>query len=218
MRVAQVVLDIATQALDVAYSYSLGEFENTVRIGCCVLVPFGRRKATGFVVGFSDTDNLNVDASKLKPIEDVLSDPYFDEDGAACAQFLAQRYVAPLSTCIRLFTPPGGVPTVVKSGSAWHVRQPAIGQVDDRWVKLGPDAEGFKPRKGAVKQEAIISALRAGELRVSELVAEYGHVSPSLKALQKQGVVVVERRRRMRGMLENIDENENSKWEKCKDT
>ena len=202
MRVAQVVLDIPTQALDVAYSYALGECADTVSVGCCVLVPFGRRKAAGFVVALRDSSEQGVDESKLKPIEQVLSDPYFDEDGAACAMFLAQRYVAPLSTCVRLFTPPGGVPSVVKAGSGWQVRQPTVGQVDDRWVRLGPNADCFEPSKGAVKQEAILSALRSGELRVSELVAEYGNVSPSLKALEKRGVVVVERRRRMRGMHE----------------
>lgn len=198
MRIAHVVLDIPTQALDAAYSYSLGGHEQ-VHVGCCVLVPFGHRKAVGFVVELAESVAEGIGLAKIKPIERVLSDSYFDEDGAACAQFLADRYVAPLSTCVRLFTPPGGVPAVVKSEGSWHVRQPTVGQVDDRWVRLGPHAQGFKPRKGAVKQEAIIDALRAGELRVSELSAEYGNVASSLKALEARGVVAIERRRRMRG-------------------
>ena len=44
-----------------------------------------------------------------------------------------------------------------------------------------------------------MEALRGGELRVAELAAEFGAVSSVLKALEKQGVVRFEHRRRMRG-------------------
>lgn len=78
--------------------------------------------------------------------------------------------------------------------------------MDDRWVKLTPQADEFQPKKSAVKQLAIIDALRAGELRVAELTAEYGGVSAPLKALEKRGVVAIEHRRRMRGLAEPATE------------
>ena len=75
----------------------------------------------------------------------------------------------------------------------------SVGEVDDRWVVPGPAFDGFEPRKNAVKQASIVAALRAGELRVAELVAEFGAVSVALKTLEGKGVVRIERRRRMRG-------------------
>ncbi len=251
MKLASVILDIPTQALDAPYTYAVPEsIDNeswrmdgemgdesscavlphpdcsgdetfasvrggsalnldgaAVEVGCAVLVSFGHRKAVGFVVALEEADpdawNLKEGGKprRLKPIERVLSKPYFDEEAAACAQWLSERYLAPLSSCVRLFTPPGGVPRVVKTrAGGWRIEEPAVGEVDDRWVVPLEGLASFQPRKNAVKQAAIVQALRAGELRVAELTAEFGAVSAPLKALEAQGVVRIESRRRMRGL------------------
>ena len=105
---------------------------------------------------------------------------------------------------MRLFTPPGGVPRMVHGRDGrWRLEQPAVGQVDDRWVVAGPAFSEFTPRANAVKQVAVMEALRGGQLRVSELTAQLGSVSPTLKALEAKGAVVIEHRRRMRGFSED---------------
>lgn len=207
MKLASVILDIPTQALDAPYTYAVPDDaggDQPVEVGCAVLVPFGHRQAVGFVIGIEERaagdwpDGL--DPSKLKAIVRAVSRPYFDEEGAACAQWLSERYLAPLSSCVRLFTPPGGVPRMVRANAGyWRLEEPAVGEVDDRWVVPGPSFDGFEPRKNAVKQASIVAALRAGELRVAELAAEFGAVSGALKTLEGKGVVRIERRRRMRG-------------------
>ncbi|MEG2850930.1 MAG: primosomal protein N', partial [Raoultibacter sp.] len=203
MRLASVILDIPTQSLDCAYSYAVADDMFDIDVGCAVAVPFGHRQAIGYVIAIDEVgDRLpeEIDPSKLKQVAQVLSPTYFDAEGAACARFLSERYIAPLSVCVRLFTPPGGVPRMVHNGTYWRVEQPSVGAVDDRWVRLGAAAADFVPKKGAVKQVAIIEALRAGELRVAELTMEFGSVSAVLKTLEGKGVVVVESRRRMRGV------------------
>ena len=209
MRFASVILDIPTQALDAPYTYSVPEAPAEaggydVEVGCAVLVPFGHRQAVGFVVGLQELPDgeapAGIDVAKVKPVARAVSPAYFDEEGAACAQWLSERYLAPLSSCVRLFTPPGGVPRMVRAQEGyWRLEEPAVGEVDDRWVVPGEAFDGCEPRKNAVKQASIVEALRAGELRVAELAAEFGAVSGALKALEKQGVVRIERRRRMRG-------------------
>lgn len=240
MRIANVIVDVATQALDAAYSYIVPGFdeqdepadsrlslfphescvpaglcdplgaamdyeERGVQVGCAVLVPLGSRNAVGFVVSLEDRPRESVDAKllkRLKPIVRVLTDPYFDEEGAACAQWMADRYIAPLSSCIRLFTPPGGVPRMVRNGEGrWVVERPAVGQVDDRWVVPGPSMDEFEPKPNAVKQQAILDAVKAGDLRVAELSAELGAVAGALKTLEKHGAVRIERRRRQRFVI-----------------
>ena len=241
MKLASVILDIPTQALDAPYTYALpaAEGEDSVRafssasaqmeslfgddalagsavgsgavdpveVGCAVLVPFGRRQAVGFVIDVfeaglpgDETWPSGLDARKLKSIVRGLSKPYFDEEGAACAQWLANRYIAPLSSCVRLFTPPGGIPRMVHGRDGrWRLEEQKVGEVDDRWVVAGPELSTFEPRKNAVRQEAIVAAVRTGELRVSELSAQMGAVSSTLRALESKGVVRIVRRRRMRG-------------------
>ncbi|WP_417041417.1 replication restart helicase PriA [Ellagibacter isourolithinifaciens] len=241
MKLASVILDIPTQALDAPYTYALpaadGEDSvyafssasaqmeclfgddtlagsavgsgavDPVEVGCAVLVPFGRRQAVGFVIDVfeaglpgDETWPSSLDARKLKSIVRGLSKPYFDEEGAACAQWLANRYIAPLSSCVRLFTPPGGIPRMVHGRDGrWRLEEQKVGEVDDRWVVAGPELSAFEPRKNAVRQEAIVAAVRTGELRVSELSAQMGAISSTLRALESKGVVRIVRRRRMRG-------------------
>ena len=241
MKLASVILDIPTQALDAPYTYALpaadGEDSvcaissscaqmeslfgddtlagsavgsgavDPVEVGCAVLVPFGRRQAVGFVIDVfeaglpgDETWPSGLDARKLKSIVRGLSKPYFDEEGAACAQWLANRYIAPLSSCVRLFTPPGGIPRMVHGRDGrWRLEEQKVGEVDDRWVVAGPELSAFEPRKNAVRQEAIVAAVRTGELRVSELSAQMGAISSTLRALEAKGVVRIVRRRRMRG-------------------
>ena len=232
MKLAHVILDIPTQALDAPYTYAVPEeglfaaacegagdeegadaqCDYAVAVGAAVLVPFGHRRAIGFVVDIREYGQpggpdwpAEVDPAKLKAIVRAVSRPYFDEEGAACAQWLSERYIAPLSACVRLFTPPGGVARMVRGRDGrWWLEQPAVGEVDDRWVVAGPEFQEFTPRANAVKQVAVMEALRGGQLRVSELTAQLGSVSSTLKALEAKGAVVIEHRRRMRGFSEDV--------------
>ena len=202
MKLVSVILDIKTRSLGDAFTYRVPESLGDIDVGCVVRVPFGHRQETGFVVGMHDDateDALGFDPGKVKDVYEVLTKPFFDAVAAECIFWLAQRYLAPLRDCARLFAPPGGVPSVKKVGHAWVVEAPQVGEVDDRWVRLTDSGKDFEPRKGAVKQQAILDALQAGELRVAELQAEYGSVSAPLKSLAAKGIVEVQRRRRMRG-------------------
>ena len=196
MKLASVILDIPTQALDAPYTYRVPEQvdddEYPICVGCSVVVPLGPRQAVGFVVQLFESEDEDLPnglvPEKLKFIKRAVSPAYFDEEGAACAQWLSERYIAPLSACVRLFTPPGGVPRMVRAqGGYWRLEQPAIGEVDDRWVTLGPNAAEFEPRKNAVKQQQLIEVLKRGEVRATELAIEFGNVSTTLKSLADKG-------------------------------
>lgn len=199
MTYASVILDIPTQALDSAYIYAVPE-DLAVQIGCAVLVPFGGRPAVGYVVGLSSEEPANV--SKVKSIQSVLSDSYFDEAGADLAFYLSERYIAPLSSCVRLLLPPGATPKMRRVAGQWEVLYPKVQQVDERWASRLPAADDYEPRKSAVKQIAILQALEQGDLKVADLTAEYGSVSAVLKTLESKGVIAIEERRRVRGNAE----------------
>lgn len=224
MLIASVVLDIPTQSLDSAYYYRVPDGASTytpatlfdtittdtssnpeVSVGCAVIVPFGHRKVIGFVLEILDTeapihlpDDFKID--KLKYIERVVSKPFFTSEGAQCAQWIAHTYIAPLSSCIRLFIPPGGVPKIDRDErGGYRLIEATTTEVDDRWIIPGPLFATYTPHKKAPKQEAILSALRSGgEVRVIELTAQVGAVSSAIATLEKKDVITVEHRRRMR--------------------
>lgn len=208
MLLADIVIDIPAKALDDAFTYSVPKTEafKDLRCGCAVKVMFGSRPCVGFVVSVYSGDSLE----GTKPIDDVLSGSYFDEFGVECARFLSETYVAPLSKCVRLFTPPGGIPKFHKTKDGdWELQKPSVSQVDDRWVMQGPNFDSFEPRANAAKQISVIDALRQGEIKASELSFLCGNVSSSIKALENKGVVSIEHRRRIRsGIPEDFNHNQ----------
>ena len=173
-----------------------------LEVGCAVLVDFAHRPAVGYVVGLRES-TPDDDLGKFKLISERLSPPYFDEVSARCAQWIAREYCAPLSDAIHLFAPPGGAPKLKRNETGdkdWELVEPGVGPVDDRWVRLTQVGRSYIPPKTAVKQQALIEALREGEMRVAELALEVGSVNATIKALEKRGIVSIESRRRIRGV------------------
>ena len=230
MRIAEVILDISTQSLDAPYFYlvpdeddqfaggtlfaeaelapdddalrQLADRDIPIQTGSVVLVPFGNRRALGFVIAVHEADAVaDLEPSRLKAIISAVAGPFFDEEGAACITWLASRYIAPLAACARLFAPAGGMPRLVHGRGGWRLEMPEVAPVDERWVVAGPDLEQCQPRKNAVKQWAVLRAVSQGEVRLAELTLEYGNVSAAVKALADQGAVEVQTRRRIRGQM-----------------
>ena len=209
MRTARVILDIRTRALDKPFDYLIPKNMAGLEVGCCVLVDFANRPSTGYVVGFGSTAD-DEDLSRFKFIDEVLSTPWFSEASAECAEWIARRYLAPLSEAIRLFVPPGATPKVRRvtseddEGKRWELAPATTAPVDDRWVHITPEGREFIPPKTAIKQQAVIEALKEGEMRLPELSLQVGAVNATVKALERRGLVVVEKRRRLRGVVEDL--------------
>lgn len=195
MLLAQVVLDIQTNSLTSAYDYMLGELAEEAQVGCAVQVSFGSRPAIGFIISIHDGEP----PKGAKSIEAVLTKPYFNELGAQCARFIASRYIAPLSSSVRLFTPPGGIPRAVKGRDGeWRIELPKISEIEEKLIRKGPNFDSFDPMERAVKQRAVIDTLKEGDVRMRELTYLYGSLSSTISSLEKRGVVEVVSRRKMR--------------------
>ncbi|MBP5313396.1 MAG: primosomal protein N' [Eggerthellaceae bacterium] len=212
MRFASVTLDIPATSLDDAFTYALpddGCVDGTpALIGCAVVVPFGKRHVIGFVTD-DKAEAPAIDPSKIKSVEKVVSESFFDERAVVTAKYLAKHCIAPLSSCIRLFTPPAAIPKVVEGPDGhYEIVRPSVSAADDRWVVKGPNFERFVARKNAAKQSSIVAALSKGDLRAVELSLEYGSVASALSSLEKSGVISIEHRRRMRmGDMPEGDKN-----------
>lgn len=195
--VAEVVLDIPTKSIDVPYTYAVPEHMH-VEIGSAVRVSFGRQMVVGFVVSLRESTAEERANQKIKPIEEVLSQPLFSAFSVHVAQFLADRYVAPLPACLRLFFPAGAAPRIKRTQAGWITVMPKTCSAEEAWISAGPAADSFEPRKGAHRQLVILDAVKQGSIRQSELRYLYGNVGATIKALEKAGAVTVEKRRRLR--------------------
>jgi primosomal protein N' (replication factor Y) len=199
---ARVVVDIPTRALRTPFTYAVPpELEAEARVGCCVLVEFGRRPAVGYVVALEDEPPAGLDPAKVQPLRQLLSGSLFGPESGAAVEWIAREYAAPLSEAARLFCPPGFSAKTVRdeASGAWALQQAKVAPADDRWVSLTDEGRSYVPRANARAEAAVLAAVAQGPVRQVELALEVSGVSAVVGRLAKKGVVRVERRRRVRG-------------------
>lgn len=92
--------------LDQSFTYSLeGKAQETARLGCRVLVPFGQRKLSGTILRLHD----QTPDYAVRPIVKVLDEePIFDEALRNLGIWVARYYFAPVGEVFRIMAPLGG--------------------------------------------------------------------------------------------------------------
>ena len=89
-----------------AFTYSVPkELREEVTVGKRVVVPFGKRVLTGFVIGMSETTEVT---EKIKPVKDILDDkPIFDESALKFFRWVSEYYLSSLGEALKNSVPYG---------------------------------------------------------------------------------------------------------------
>ncbi|MEW6701764.1 MAG: primosomal protein N', partial [Bacteroidota bacterium] len=89
-----------------AFTYSIpDELRDAVKIGVRVVVPFGKRVLTGFVIDISKTTELK---EKIKPIRDVIDEnPIFDRTALKFYEWISEYYLSSPGEALRNSVPYG---------------------------------------------------------------------------------------------------------------
>jgi primosomal protein N' (replication factor Y) len=154
----------ACVVIDRAQSTRVGELTygippamlGVLRAGFAVLVPFGKKTVTGYVVGF--THELDFEPEKLRFISDLAgSAPMFDDNALRVARWMSAYYHCPLAECLACCMPQGwqaaSVRKYVYSGRRGQ-SLPTFGET------LPPEiAQNFSPLQRKVTQ-FLINATR----------------------------------------------------------
>ena len=99
---AEVVVDIPSKSAKGLFHYGIPtRLRDTVRIGSAVLVPFGTRKLTGYIVGFTETPDI----SKVKDICKIQSDTVIPGQMVKLAEFIRDYYMSSLGEAIAQMYP-----------------------------------------------------------------------------------------------------------------
>ena len=102
MRVAKVIVDIASSLVDKVFDYLLPS-EN-FSIGMRVYVPFGKIIKEGYIIEISD--HTSYDESKLKSVLSAIDPfPVINTDQIELAHFMKQKFNTGMADAIRLFLP-----------------------------------------------------------------------------------------------------------------
>ena len=101
---AEVLVDVpGVQGL---YTYSLPE-DLTVQPGDIVSVPFGMQVTGGIVIRLLATPPADLERSRIRPVEDIISSGFFPADYWQLLQKVAEYYLTDLMSAIRVALPPG---------------------------------------------------------------------------------------------------------------
>jgi primosomal protein N' (replication factor Y) (superfamily II helicase) len=104
LRIARVIVDTTTRALDRALDYAVPEaLAGDAAVGVPVLVPLATGQAVGYIVGSAEESEY-----RLRPLAAVLGAPLFDEVAVSVADWISDTYLSTHADALRLFLPPGG--------------------------------------------------------------------------------------------------------------
>lgn len=194
--IAKIIVDIASSAVDKIFDYNLTE---PLPVGTRVVVPFGGRKLEGYIIGLSETSEIEL--TKLKSVESALDPfPVITEEQLALAEFMKKRFHIGYSDCIRLFLPPE-----LRSGKVSEVFVEIISLESEK------KAEEFSStiRKSATKQKEAISYILEHKTEKRTILNKlFG--SQVIKKLMESGVVSVsqEKKRRVPYVVEEESKKE----------
>ncbi len=89
-----------------AFTYSIPkQLEDSVKIGVRVVVPFGKRTLTGYVINVTETTKVE---KGIKKIQDVLDEiPIFSKESLKFYQWVADYYISSLGEAIKNSIPYG---------------------------------------------------------------------------------------------------------------
>jgi primosomal protein N' (replication factor Y) (superfamily II helicase) len=191
MSIAKVEPLLTTRSVSGPFDYRLPEAMSHVEVGSVLVVPFGRRRVVGVVVGLADRSDLPQSrlAEPLEALEAGVP-PELVELG----RWIGEEYCSTPARGLGLVLPPG-----VGTGAEARRVRPLV-ELEVEATAEGIEAVSSGERLG-LRQRAVLRALAAGPKSARQLAATAGSDRATLRRLEARGLVStreVERRRRHR--------------------
>jgi len=174
--IAQVIVDIANSQVDKVFDYILTQ---NAQIGSRVIVPFGKLKIEGIVIGIKEKSDLPLE--KLKPIIRLVEeDTALTTEMISLMGYMVQKYHIPRALALRQF-----LPSEMRKGKvrAKLVRYATLSNTDFSQIK-----------KTATARLSALNYLKEnGKTQMPTLNEKFG--SSAVKALVEQGYISVSEER-----------------------
>jgi primosomal protein N' (replication factor Y) len=179
--VADVSVDIEAPDLLPVYSYRIpDEWKTLVKVGSRVAVPFGSQEKRGYVMCLKTISLEGNIASRLKELNGVVEDALtFNEEQAAIAKWVSERYVSDLIHAIHCIAP-----------SVMLAKEFTLARLTDLGMM-----EGIAEK--SVPQAHLLAVLRSlggeAELETFRKAASLSSFSSAYSALKKKGIITESR-------------------------
>jgi primosomal protein N' (replication factor Y) (superfamily II helicase) len=187
--IAKVEPLLTTRSVSGPFDYRLPESMSEVGVGSVLVVPFGRRRVKGVVVGIAERSELP-DARLAEPLEALEAG--VPAELVELGRWVGEEYSSTPARGLGLVLPPG----TGTGADARRVRPLLELEVEATDDGVAAVAEG---QRLGLRQRAVLRALSAGPKLARELTASAGSDRATLRRLEDRGLVrtrEIERRRR----------------------
>ena len=189
MAIAKVEPLLTTRSVSGPFDYRLPESMADVEVGSVLVVPFGRRRVKGVVVGIAERSELP-EKRLAEPLEALEAG--VPPDLVELGRWVGEEYCSTPARGLGLVLPPG-------TGSGADARR--VRPLVELEVEATPEGEAALTggERLGIRQRAVLRALAAGPRLARELAAIAGSDRATLRRLEGRGLVrtsEVERRRR----------------------
>jgi primosomal protein N' (replication factor Y) (superfamily II helicase) len=187
--IAKVEPLLTTRSVSGPFDYRLPESMADVEVGSVLVVPFGRRRVKGVVVGIAERSELP-EKRLAEPLEALEAG--VPPDLVELGRWVGEEYCSTPARGLGLVLPPG-------TGSGADARR--VRPLVELEVEVAPEGEAalIGGERLGIRQRAVLRALAAGPRLARELAAIAGSDRATLRRLEGRGLVhtsEVERRRR----------------------
>lgn len=176
-RYAEVAVDIAAEETDRLFHYAVpAPLAGRLQTGHRVVVPFGRRRLTGYVVGFTAQPGVPGPIKEIAALAEP--EPLLLPEQVELARWLAERYVCRFVQALRAMLPPG-------------LRAERVRPLMRRVLRLRDGDLRGDPASLTPKQRMVVEFLAAnpGGLTRAELARACGCGTGVVDALVAKGVL-----------------------------
>ncbi|CAH2030556.1 replication restart helicase PriA [Trichlorobacter ammonificans] len=186
--------------LEGSFHYAVPEsLAAAVRPGIRVLVPFGRRTVSAYVLGCGGAP----DGQSLKSILELLDDePLWSEQQLAFFRWIADYYLHPLGEVLKTALPAGINRQSRKKGDA-SVLTGGRTIRTERWYRRGELDRNAVSLRGK-SLEILAWVEEAGAVSAAEVKARFGDCAPQLKKLRDTGLLLAEQREAYRNPFAGV--------------
>ena len=193
---ANIIVDISHEKLDKTFQYLIPEeLQEEVCVGVLVNVPFGNRSITGYVVEL--TDEAEFDVSRLKPIRNVKKDSVpIESQLIALAGWMRRNYGGTMNQALKTVIP-------IKQKTK-AIERKTLRLLLDKETAIHTLAL-YETKHFTAKARLLRALMEAGSLDHS-VVTQKLHISaPTIKSLEKEGVLEIEVSKEYRNPVNHLE-------------
>jgi primosomal protein N' (replication factor Y) len=184
------------------FTYRLpGDMSRRAQPGCRVLVPFGKKYLTAFVVGLHDSLPSEVDEASVKDVEELLDDtPIITGEILELTHWVSDYYYAPWGECLRAALPAG----------ATSISEQVLSLTRTGREELARARDHSAQHSALSAQQQALALLAGGDavpVRQLERELPQPRAAALIRKLAREGLISVSQRiaeTRMKPKLQNV--------------